>query len=88
MAGATLRGCVLTDANLSGASVWGADFAGADLVGADLENAYFLTPEQILSASDWRGARLPKYLKELELSPNASPEDLQALKDKASTGLK
>jgi len=83
VAGASLKHCILAEANFSGASVWQADFSGADLMGARLEDSYFLTREQVLSASDWRGARLPAALKSLELSPNASPEDLQRAKAEA-----
>jgi len=87
VAGATLKGSILTEANLSNASVWGADFSGADLISADLARAVFLSREQVLAAADWRGAKLPEYLKDLELSPNASPEDVQRMKAQPPGGV-
>jgi len=78
-----LRGCTLRDVNFSDASVWKADFTGANLMGARLDRVFFLTREQVLSCADWRGASLPQGLESLELSPNASPEDLEKLRQDA-----
>lgn len=71
---ADLTGADLTEANLSNADLTGADLTGADLTGADLAGAILseadltgvksLTREQIKSARDVSGAKLPDYLKQ------------------------
>jgi hypothetical protein len=83
-AGASLKKCVLAKANLRDVQFWGADLAEADLQGANLTGAIQLSAAQLLSAADWRGATLPGYLKELEISANASPQDVEAFKRRAS----
>jgi hypothetical protein len=83
-AGTSLRGCTLAEADLSEVSWWGADLHDADLINANLAGAVQLSREQLLEAEDWRGARLPEYLKDLEVSSNTSPDEMKELKKKFS----
>ena len=52
-------------ANLEGANLEKADLEGAVLTDADLTDAKNLTAKQVLSATNWRKATLPDYLKDL-----------------------
>lgn len=71
---AELQGASLNGADLQGANLEEANIEGADVREADLSTARALTREQILSAKDWRGTKLPSDLKDLEL-PEDSPEE-------------
>lgn len=89
---ADLRGAVLYRTDFRYANLKRADFSGAtiqkeailfgeaDLAGANLSAAKGLIREHILAARDWRGARLPGDLKDLELPDDAKDQDLQRLK--------
>jgi len=79
-----LQSAKLGEANLGCASLCEADLHGADLQGADvwdadLSTALHLVREQILSTRDWRGARLPASLKDLELPMDAPNEAMDRL---------
>ena len=63
LTGADLRRVDLTGANLSEAFLKGANLTGTELMAANLSHAYFLTAEQVRSASNWHSAKLPDYLK-------------------------
>lgn len=76
---ADLRGANLKSANLQHANLSGALFSGADLRRANLTNSRELTPEQLLSTRDWRGAKLPRHLRQLELGHNAPEEAMNHL---------
>lgn len=73
---ASLSGAKLRKANLSCASLWQADLSGADLKEADLTGAYNAAREQILSAMDWRGAKLPSDMKDLELGVDVGEQEM------------
>lgn len=80
--GADLQGAFLMGANLQGTTLGQANLKGARLDCADLSTALGLTHEQILSAQDWRGGKLPDEpsdVKALALSDSASQEDMDRL---------
>jgi len=70
---AHLQKADLSQANLQESNLLGAKFQGVVLNGADLSGAHSLTSEQVLSAGDRRGARLPENLKDLEVPADAAP---------------
>jgi uncharacterized protein YjbI with pentapeptide repeats len=65
--------------NLQGANMEGAVLAAATLNGSDLSTARKLTRDQVLSTQDWRGARLPPYLLDLQLSEDVPEGQLDRL---------
>ena len=73
LSGADLSGADLSGADLSGADLSGADLSGATLNWADLRKAQNVTEEQIQSARDITGAKLPDHLNHLEKKANPRP---------------
>lgn len=66
LSSAKLKGAKLSRADLRGADLRGAHLGGAGLSEANLRNAIGLTREQLESASDLEGARLPPEFADLE----------------------
>lgn len=75
--GANLQRAYLVHAELQGADLRRANLEGAYLNFADFSSTRNLTREQILSAGDREGAKLPEHLKDLELPADASPPEDQ-----------
>ena len=71
--GADLSRAILSFANMAKASLTGAILRGADLSEVDLGR------EELLSARDWRGAKLPSTMRNLELADDAGEEELDRL---------
>jgi hypothetical protein len=80
LAAADLQGANLINVNLQETDLEATILQDALLWQADLTTAHNLTREQVLSAWDWRGAKLPPHLKDIQLPSNAPEEVLQRLR--------